>query len=117
MLLHYKTGAERAAAGQGQRILDRLPRRNQPNRGPNKFVVGLIGNHLMPYGARNSHAILRFRRIRHLERDLARDNQYMGTNKTAGVNWHSTHYGSARMVAISIGSSWTMIQRLEIPRF
>ena len=73
MLLDYKKGAERAAAGQGQRILDWLPRRNQPNRGPNKSVVGLTGNHLMHYGARNRHAILRFRRIMHLECDLALD--------------------------------------------
>ena len=35
-------GAERAAAGQGRSIIDRLPRRGAPNRGTIKLLMGLI---------------------------------------------------------------------------
>ena len=34
--------AERAAAGQGRSIIDRVPRRSAPNRGTSKLIVGLV---------------------------------------------------------------------------
>ena len=104
-------GAECAAAGQGQSIINWLPRRNQPSRGPNK-LLGISPDALWSQEQSRNSLLSQGMRV---ECDLALD-RFMGTNRR--LAWIGrAHYGSTRMVPTMIGSSKTMIQRLEIPRF
>ena len=63
---------------------------NQPNRDPNKYVVGLDWKSPDVLWSQEQPRNSSLSQDMHLERDLALDNQFMGTNKNAGVNWQST---------------------------